>query len=118
MSEEKTKSYTFEMPVYEAKKEIDSNPSRWHLLWAVPFIAIIAVLGSLTALTLYLGVMVLVSLLGAMLVALPVWLIWGAIFPALMGYWEWVGIIVVIRLIFSPIFTRGINKYLTNKYQK
>ncbi len=110
MEHKKVSSYTSEMPVYEAKKEIDSNPSRWHLLWALP-LAVISFAVFLTALVLY-------TLLGALLIALPVWLIWGAIFPALMGYWEWVGIIVVIRLIFSPIFTNGISKYLTNKYQK
>jgi len=92
--------------------------SNWHYLWIVPLTLVILILTILVILGVLLTITMAYTLLGALLVALPVWLIWGAIFPALMGYWEWVGIIVVIRLIFSPIFTNGINKYLTDKYQK
>lgn len=95
-----------------------NGESKWNYLWIVPMVIVMGSLGLLLGFSVILIFLVGFNLLGAMLVALPVWLIWGAIFPALMGYCEWVGIIVVIRLIFSPIFTRGINKYLTNKYQK
>jgi hypothetical protein len=95
-------------------EEINSNLSRWHFLWTKPLAVLIVVISS----GLFLSTIILYILLNSMLVALPVWLIWGSIFSALMGYWEWVGIIVVIRLIFSPIFTNDINKYLINKYNK
>jgi hypothetical protein len=94
-------------------EKINSNLSRWHFLWTTPLAALIVIISS----GLFLSTIILYILLNSMLVALPVWLIWGSIFSALMGYWEWVGIIVVIRLIFFPIFTNNISNYLTNKYK-
>lgn len=89
--------------------------SDWHYLWIVPLYVVIIILALMFALFIF-AVLVALSVsviaIGSAIVALPVWWIWGAVFPATMTYFEWFGAITCIRLIFAPMFNRKLTEQI------
>ena len=94
--------------------------SNWHYLWIVPLYILIfalAVVFGIVVLSVFIAISVAFISLGSAIVALPVWLIWGAVFPATMTYFEWFGAITCIRLIFAPVFNKGFNNTIGKKLE-
>ena len=95
-----------------------SGLSDWHYLWIVPLYIVlfaIMVMVGVTIFSAFVALSVVVISIGSAIIALPVWLIWGSVFPATMTYFEWFGAITCIRLIFAPMFHKSLTNTMNEK---